>query len=107
MTGARTSTGRALFESAVRGGSAALGVRSADLVRGAPADIVSLDSANPAVFERRGDRILDAWIFAARPPVVDCVWVRGHKWVEGGRHRAREPIVAHYRRSIGRLLAQL
>jgi formiminoglutamate deiminase len=107
MAGSDASTGRALFEAAARGGSVALGVPSATLVRGAPADIVSLNSANPSLFEMHGDRVLDAWIFAVRPQVVDCVWVRGRKWVERGRHCAREPVIARYRRSIGRLVADL
>ena len=38
-----------------------------------------------------GDRILDAWIFAAkRTPSIDSVWVRGVKQVVDGRHRRRE-----------------
>jgi cytosine/adenosine deaminase-related metal-dependent hydrolase len=80
-------------------------VSAAVLAPGAPADIISLDAANPALLERHGDRVLDAWIFAARTSPVDCVWVGGRKWVEAGGHRAREPIVARYRRTIARLLA--
>jgi formiminoglutamate deiminase len=99
------STGRILFAAAAHGGSIALGVPPAALAPGAPADIISLDADNPALVERRGDRILDGWIFAARTSPVDCVWVGGRKWVEGGRHRARESLVARYRRSLGRLLA--
>jgi formimidoylglutamate deiminase len=104
-TGEGTSTGRALYQAAAHGGSAALGAPAAALAPGGPADIISLDAANPALLERRGDRVLDAWIFAARTSPVDCVWVGGRKWVEAGRHRAREPIVARYRRCIARLLA--
>jgi formiminoglutamate deiminase len=99
------STGRILYESAARGGSLALGAPPATLAPGAPADMVSLDSVNPALVERHGDQILDGWIFAARTNPVDCVWVRGEKWVEGGQHRAREPLLARYRRSMGRLFA--
>jgi cytosine/adenosine deaminase-related metal-dependent hydrolase len=47
----------------------------------------------------------DAWVFAARGSAVAGVWVGGRKWVEAGRHRDRESIVARYRRSIARLLA--
>jgi formiminoglutamate deiminase len=103
--GEGASTGRALYEAAAHGGSAALGAPAAVLAPGGPADILSLDAAHPALLERRGDRVLDAWIFAARSSPVDCVWVGGRKWIEAGRHRAREPIVARYRRSIARLLA--
>lgn len=99
------STGRALYEAAAFGGSAALGGSAAVLAPGAAADIISLDAAHPALLERHGDRVLDAWIFAARTSPVDCVWVGGRKWVEAGRHRAREPIVARYRRCFARLLA--
>jgi formiminoglutamate deiminase len=103
--GEGASTGRALYEAAALGGSAALGVSAAVLAPGGPADILSLDAAHPALLERHGDRVLDAWIFAARTSPVDCVWVGGRKWVEAGRHRSREPIVARYRQSIARLLA--
>jgi formiminoglutamate deiminase len=103
--GEGASTGRALYEAAADGGAAALGASAAVLEPGGPADIVSLDAANPALLERRGDRILDAWIFAARTNPVDCVWVGGGKWVEAGRHRACEAIVARFRRSLARLLA--
>jgi formimidoylglutamate deiminase len=103
--GEGASTGRTLYEAAAQGGAAALGAPAAVLAPGAPADIISLDAANPALLERRGDRVLDAWIFAARTSPVDCVWVGGRKWVEAGRHPARERIVARYRQSIARLLA--
>jgi formimidoylglutamate deiminase len=97
------STGRALFETAAHGGSIALGVPAAVLAPGAAADIVSLDAENTALIERPGDQALDAWIFSAKTHPVDCVWVGGRKWVEGGRHRDREAIVARYRRSVARL----
>jgi formiminoglutamate deiminase len=103
--GEGASTGRTLYDAAAQGGSAALGASAAVLAPGAPADIISLDAANPALLERRGDGVLDAWIFAARTSPIDCVWARGRKWIEAGRHRARERIVARYRQCIARLLA--
>jgi formiminoglutamate deiminase len=103
--GAGASTGRVLYEAAAHGGSAALGASAAVLAPGAPADLISLDATHAALVERHGDRLLDAWIFAARTSPVDCVWVGGRKWVEAGRHQTREPIVARYQRSIARLLA--
>jgi cytosine/adenosine deaminase-related metal-dependent hydrolase len=75
------------------------------LAVGGPADIVSLDAAHPALLGRHGDGLLDGWIFAARASPADCVWVGGRKLAEGGRHRAREPIVARYRQSTARWLA--
>jgi cytosine/adenosine deaminase-related metal-dependent hydrolase len=105
--GEGTSTGRTLYEAAAQGGAAALGAPEAVLAPGAPADIISLDATNPALLERHGDRILDAWIFAARTSPVDCVWVGGRKRVEAGRHQSREPILARYQRSLGRLLSKM
>jgi formimidoylglutamate deiminase len=103
--GEGASTGRSVFEAALDGGSIALGTHPAGLAPGAPADIVSLNLAHPALLERHGDRLLDAWIFAAATCPVDCVWLRGRKWVEGGRHLERDPVIARYRKSITRLLA--
>jgi cytosine/adenosine deaminase-related metal-dependent hydrolase len=103
--GEGASTGRSLYEAAARGGAVALGVPPAVLAPGAPADLVSLDPNNPALLGRHGDGVLDSWIFAARTSPVACVWVAGQKRVEGGRHVARESVVARYRRCIARLLA--
>jgi cytosine/adenosine deaminase-related metal-dependent hydrolase len=99
------STGHTLYEAAAQGGAVALGAPPAVLAASAPADIVSLDAAHPALLGRRGAGVLDGWIFAARTSPVDCVWAGGRKRVEGGRHQARQAIVERYRRSLTRLLA--
>jgi len=98
------STGRRLFEAAVGGGAQALGVRGSGLSAGAPADILSLDAEHPTLAGRNGDDILDSWIFAAHGGTVDCVWRHGRKVVSGGRHVARDEIVARYRQVQSRLL---
>ncbi|MEI9849860.1 MAG: formimidoylglutamate deiminase [Sphingomonas sp.] len=100
---ARPSTGARLFHAAVTGGAQALGV-AGGIALGGPADIVSLDAADPAFHARRGDALLDSLIFAARRP-VDCVWRRGVRQVSGGRHRHAEAIAARYRAALARLLA--
>jgi formimidoylglutamate deiminase len=85
------STGRILFDGALRGGSRALGALMAGPVGievGAPADIVSLDAASPALVERRADAWLDSFVFAGGG--IDGVWRGGVKVVEGGRHIARD-----------------
>ncbi|QUD88772.1 formimidoylglutamate deiminase [Phenylobacterium montanum] len=103
--GAGTSTGRTLFDGALAGGAQALGVSGEGLAVGAPLDVVSLNAESPSLIGRRGDELLDAWIFAARPGAVDRVWRRGRKVVEGGRHVAAEPIAARYRRTLEKVLA--
>lgn len=101
-----TSTGRALFDGALRGGSQALGVAGVGLTEGAFADIVSLDSDSVALAGRTGDAILDSWIFGATRPMVDCVWARGNKVVQDGRHIHRDTIAPRFRRTIEGLLSE-
>jgi len=102
--GEHHSTGRRLFEMAVAGGAQALGTNVAGLAVGADADVVSLDAAQDTLTSRRGDALLDSWIFASRGSLIDCVWRFGRKVVAGGRHIRREVISERYRRVIGRLI---
>jgi formiminoglutamate deiminase len=97
------STGRALFDAALAGGSAALGIERSGIAVGAPADIVTLDTEHPALAGREDDAILDAWVFSGGNALVDCVFVRGEKQVEGGRHIARERIVPRFKATMRRL----
>ncbi|MBN9514450.1 MAG: formimidoylglutamate deiminase [Alphaproteobacteria bacterium] len=97
------STGRRLFEGALAGGSQALGATSSIAV-GAPADVVSLLADDNALAHRRHDQWLDAWIFAGRHNLVDCVWRAGRKLVAGGRHVQREEIGRRYRQTLARML---
>jgi formimidoylglutamate deiminase len=99
------STGRTLFDCALEGGSRALGVPASCLAAGAAADLISLDANHDALISRNGDAVVDGWIFAARPPVVDCVWRFGRRVVSGGRHHKRDQIASRYRASLTRLLA--
>jgi len=98
------STGRALFDGAMRGGAQALGLNRAGLMEGAFADFVSLDARSIILAGRSGDAFLDSWIFSAGRSLVDCVWVRGRKVVEDGRHHGREAIAERFRRVIEGLL---
>jgi len=97
------STGRVLFEGAVRGGAKALGV-AAGLDLGAPADLVSLDLSRPQFVGREGDRMLDSWIFGGVSGAVDRVWRAGIEVVTNGRHKDREAIAARYRSTLENLL---
>jgi len=93
-----SATGAALYRGALAGGAQALGI-------GAAADFVSLDAAHPSLLGREGDALLDGWIFAARGGAVDCVWRRGRKVVERGRHVARARIAARYGEALTLLLS--
>jgi formimidoylglutamate deiminase len=99
------STGRTLFDCALEGGARALGVQAYGFAVGAAADLISLDANHETLLNRDEDTVIDSWIFAARPPVVDCVWRFGRKVVSGGRHHKRDQIASRYRASLARLLA--
>jgi formimidoylglutamate deiminase len=105
VAASNASTGRTLFDGALKGGSQALGVATSGLTKGGFADIVSLDAGNVALAGRSGDAILDSWIFGTGRSLVDCVWARGDKVVQDGRHRARETIALRFRRMLQGLLA--
>ena len=98
------SVGASLFAGARAGGARALAVEPAGLQVGAAADIVALDMDHPALVERRGDAILDAWIFAVGREAVAAVWRAGKQVVADGRHRNASPIAARYRATLRRLL---
>jgi formimidoylglutamate deiminase len=103
--GSGVSTGRTLFDAAVAGGARALAQPTAGIEPGARADIVTLDTAHPSLAGRRGDHVLDGWIFAAGAGAVDCVWAGGHKLVEGGRHGLRHKARDLFNATVRRLIA--
>jgi len=103
--GPRVSTGRTLFDGALAGGAQALAQPVEGLQAGARADIVTLDTTHPSLAGRRGDAVLDGWIFAAGAGAVACVWAGGNKVVEGGRHRLRAKARDMFNAAVLRLAA--
>ena len=101
----RLSVGARLFASVLAGGGQALGLGAPPLAVGQPLDLVSLNAAHPSLAGRRGDALLDSWIFAARGGLVDSVWRRGRKVVTEGRHLSKAAIVARYRQALVDVLA--
>jgi formiminoglutamate deiminase len=104
MAAGEGSTGRSLFDAVLAGGAQALGVAPARIEAGAPADFVALDVDHPSCFGRRGDALVDGWVFAGQRTLVDAAWRRGRQVVREGRHVAREPIVRRYRQTLKALL---
>ncbi|GGJ33738.1 formimidoylglutamate deiminase [Neoroseomonas lacus] len=99
------STGRALWQGAVEGGSQALAAGSTGFAPGAWADIVIVDGAHPAFVSRSGDRLLDSLIFAARASTIHEVWVRGTRVVENGVHPRRADAERRFAAILARILA--
>src|SRR5262249_12758458 len=98
------STGRTLFDAVLAGGGVALGVVPG-FQPGAALDAVSLRADHPALIERRGNDLLDSWIFAGDRGAVENVWRYGQKVVAEGEHVRRDAITARYRAALGSLLA--
>jgi formiminoglutamate deiminase len=98
------SVGGRLFRAAGAGGAQALQCEFG-IATGHSADIVSLDADHPSLVERRGDALLDGWIFGSNRPAVDCVWRQGKRVVSGGSHQARNEVGARYRKTLAELLA--
>jgi formimidoylglutamate deiminase len=98
------STGRALYEGALKGGAQALGRRIGALEVGSRADIIVLDAAHPDLAACSSDHWLDVYVFVAGKAAIDSVMVAGRSVVTEGRHCKREAITARYARSIARLL---
>ncbi len=98
---ANGSTGRTLFDAALRGGAQALGAKVA-IAQGYPADFVSLNVENAPYLE--GDHLLDGWIFGnlVKP---ETVWINGDVVVRQGRHIQRDAISRRFQAAMRQLLS--
>ncbi|OWJ75189.1 formimidoylglutamate deiminase [Haematobacter genomosp. 1] len=103
----KRSTGRVLFEGAAKGGAQAAGRAAGGIAPGLWADLVALDGGAVDLDGRRGDVILDSYIFAGDDRMVSDVWSAGRHVVTEGRHVSRDRIAARYRETLARLRARL
>ncbi len=101
------STGRVLFESAVRGGARAAGRKSGLIEVGYLADLMALDTAAPDLEGKTDDAWLDSYIFAGSDAMVSDVWSGGRHVVKAGAHFARDAITAQYRKTLAGLRQKL
>jgi formiminoglutamate deiminase len=98
------STGRRLFDHALKGGARALGASPSGIARGAAADLVALRNVHG--LELSGDRALDAWIFT-RSMTVENVWSAGCLRVAGGQHVDRGQIGGRFTAAMQSLAARV
>lgn len=98
------SVGRALYTGAAHGGALALGRKSGEIAQGKLADLVAIDSTDPALCALRQDQILDGLVFAAKDHVVSDVWSAGRHCVRNGRHFARDAVLNRYKKEISDLV---
>jgi formiminoglutamate deiminase len=97
------STGRSLYDNALRGGAQALGADVGAIQTGCRADIVVLDSGHPDLAGAVGDMALDVYVFSAGSGLIDRVIAGGVPVVAAGRHRAHDQVAERYRRTVARL----
>jgi formimidoylglutamate deiminase len=95
--------GQFLYALAAAGGAQALALPAGAIAGGRRADLVVLDTNDPALAAQAIDDVLDAAIFGpSRMPVRD-VMVAGRWVVREGRHGNEEAALAGYRSALGRL----
>jgi formimidoylglutamate deiminase len=97
------STGRRLFDGALKGGATALAQPQGAITPGMRADIVVLDDNHPALIGRAGDALLDSWIFCGGNACVRHVFVAGEQVVKDRRHKEEDAVAARFRRTMKRL----
>ena len=103
----RVSTGRTLFEAAARGGAQAAMRDAGTLSLGRLADLVALDSGAADLNGKRGDTLLDSFIFAGDDRMVTDLWSAGRHVVKDGRHIRHDEIARRYIRTTTRLRVAL
>ncbi|OCW56500.1 formimidoylglutamate deiminase [Hoeflea olei] len=101
------STGRRLFDAACAGGAQAAGRNCGAIEVGRYADLLALDGAAIDLEDRKGDDILDSYIFAGDDRMVADVWSAGRHLVRGGRHIKADAIARRYRETMRSLRNQL
>jgi formimidoylglutamate deiminase len=102
--GGQQHCGTSLYSLASLGGAQALGLSSGELIAGAAADIVVVDTDQAQFAGMPDEALLDAHIFAPRPNAVRDVMIAGRWVVRAGRHPQREQIIEAYRRTVEGLL---
>ncbi len=102
-SGPGASTGRSLFDAALKGGAQAMAQPVGAIAPGYRADIAVLDADHPALIGRSGDSLLDSWIFSGGNQCVKDVFVAGTHVVKDRHHIREEEIEAGFRAAVRRL----
>ncbi len=99
------STGRTLYDAALRGGAQSMTQPVGAIAPGFRADIAVLDDEHPSLIGRSGDSVLDTWIFSAGNSCVKDVLVGGAHVVKERHHIREDEIAARFRAAVKRLTA--
>lgn len=101
------SIGHTLYCGAATGGATALGRDAGEIAEGKLADLVAINSQDPALCALRSDQLLDGLVFAAKDHVVTDLWSAGRHQVQNGRHVDRDRLMGNYRAAMQGLLSGL
>ena len=107
MVPAAGSVGDALYFGAAKGGAQALARDAGRIEVGALADLVAIDTTDPAICALSDQQLLDGLVFAAKDTVVTDLWSAGRHQVRDRRHVAEDEIIAAYRKAITDLTRRL
>lgn len=100
---AAPSVGAALWKAALAGGATACGRALGALQQGSRADFIVLDDRAPTLQGRKGDSLIDAFLFAGNANAVRDVFVGGQQVVTEGRHQSEEKIAARFAKTLKEL----
>ena len=102
-SGAGASTGRTLFDAALKGGAACLDQPVGSIEVGKRCDIVVLDDDCGSMIGRCGDAALDAWIFSSGTAAVKDVIVGGAHVVKDRKHFDEDRIQKRFKETVRHL----
>jgi formimidoylglutamate deiminase len=98
------STGRVLFDAALKGGAQAGGRNSGQIEPGTWADLIGLDDDNQWLCNRQEDALLDSLIFGGGgQSCITDVWSAGRHVVKQGRHFRRDAIIRDFKQTMRHL----
>ena len=101
------SVGHTLYTNACLGGARALERDAGEIAVGKFADLVAIDSLQPALCALRDEQLLDGFIFAAKDNVISDLWSAGRHKIQAGCHINRDEIVSNYKKAVSSLLESI
>lgn len=97
------STGRTLYDAALKGGARSMRQPIGAIAPGHRFDVTVLDAEHPLLAGRTEDSALDTWIFSGGNALVRDVFVGGTQVVKDRHHINEETIARNFRAALRRL----
>ncbi|MEI7597788.1 MAG: formimidoylglutamate deiminase [Aestuariivirga sp.] len=97
------STGRSLYDAALKGGARSMRQPIGAIAPGHRFDVTVLDAEHPLLAGRAEDAALDTWIFSGGNALVRDVFVCGQQVVKDRHHIHEELIARNFRAALRRL----